>query len=105
MKLETVKIVAEATHENPHGFVIINKSDFDAEKHVEFDDRPKPSREQLDATLDALPGDQTDPDYVVNAMRAHFGALFTADDEARVRSLVKPPAPPKGKGGDKPKAE
>ncbi|MBP2091688.1 MULTISPECIES: hypothetical protein [Pseudomonas] len=47
------------------------------------------SREALDAALAALPGDQTDPDYVVGGMRSHFGDVFTQEDEARVREMVK----------------
>lgn len=49
-----------------------------------------PTRKSLDQALAALPGDNTDPDYVVGAMRSYFGALFTADDEARVRDVIKP---------------
>lgn len=47
------------------------------------------TREELDAALDALPGDQSDPDYVVGSMRSYFGELFTQEDESRVRTLVK----------------
>lgn len=47
------------------------------------------SREELDAALDALPGDQTDPGYVVSSMRNYFGDLFTQEDEERARALVK----------------
>lgn len=56
----------------------------------EQDGRTPVTREALDATLATLPGDQTDPDYVVSSMRGYFGDLFTPDDEARVRDLVKP---------------
>lgn len=52
---------------------------------------PVVTRDELDKALAALPGDHTGPDYVVNGMRGHFGALFTADDEAKVRELVKAP--------------
>lgn len=48
-----------------------------------------PTRTQLDLALAALPGDQTDVEYVVNGMRSHFGDLFTDEDEAAVRELVK----------------
>jgi len=96
-------VVADVTDDNPQGFVIINESDFDGDKHVEF--RDGPSRGELDAVLGALPGEQTDPEYVVGAIRAHFGELFTADDEARVRTLVKAPAPTKGNGVGKGKGE
>lgn len=50
------------------------------------------SREALDIALEDLPGEQNDPDYVVGAMRNHFGDLFTRADEERVRELVKAPA-------------
>lgn len=57
--------------------------------------RPAPTREDLDAAIASLPGDQTDPDYVVNAMRSHFGDLFTAGDELMVReTVVKPSGKP-----------
>lgn len=46
------------------------------------------TREQLDEALSKLPGDQDDQDYVVTAMRSHFGDLFTQGDEDMVRSLV-----------------
>lgn len=47
-------------------------------------------RSELDEALLELPGEHNDADYVVNGMRSHFGAVFTADDEAKVRDLVKP---------------
>lgn len=47
-----------------------------------------PTRKQLDEAIAALPGEQTDPDYVVGAMRSHFGDLFTAGDEMMVREAV-----------------
>lgn len=58
--------------------------------------RPAPTREELDAAIAGLPGDNTDPDYVVNAMRTHFGDLFTAGDELMVREavVVKPSGKP-----------
>jgi len=59
----------------------------------EFSPDQAPTRENLDAQLALLPGTYTDPDYVVNGMRAHYGEVFTADDEVKVRDLVKP-APP-----------
>lgn len=52
-------------------------------------DDEQPTRSELDEALAALPDDHTDPEYVVNGMRSHFGDLFTADDEAKVRELVK----------------
>lgn len=52
-------------------------------------ERTGPIRADLDKALSELPGDQTDPEYVVKAMSAHFGELFTAEDEAKVRELVK----------------
>jgi len=49
----------------------------------------QPTREGLDKAIAELPGSQTDPDYVVNGMRSFFGDLFTEDDEARIREVVK----------------
>lgn len=49
-------------------------------------------RAELDEALATLPGHESDANYVVSAMRSHFGDLFTADDEAKVRELVKPSA-------------
>lgn len=57
---------------------------------MESKDDPR-SRKALDAALGALPGDQGDPDYVVASMRSFYGDLFTQEDEARVRELVKAP--------------
>ncbi len=34
----TVKIVSEPSHENPLGYIVINKSDFDPAKHEPFDE-------------------------------------------------------------------
>lgn len=54
---------------------------------------PAITRSELEAALSALPGDYADAEYVVNGMRGYFRELFTAEDEARVRDLVKPVAP------------
>lgn len=61
------------------------------------DEKPVRARANLDAALADLPGENTDPDYVVRAMREFFGALFTAADEAKVRDLV---VAPSGKPSD-----
>ncbi len=53
---------------------------------------PAVTREDLDRALAGLPGENTDADYVVGAMRSYFGALFTDEDEERVREIVKTPA-------------
>lgn len=55
--------------------------------------QPTATREQLDKAIAELPGDQTNPDYVVGAMRDFFKDVFTDDDEAKIRELVI--APPK----------
>jgi hypothetical protein len=73
---------------------VATKDELRAAGHEVPDDEdeapPVPTREQLDAALQNDLAGQTDPDYVVRAMRAHFGALFTDADEARVRDAVKP---------------
>ena len=48
-------------------------------------------RAQLNAALVALPGEYTDPDFVVAGMRSHFGEVFTYADEKLVRALVLAP--------------
>ena len=53
---------------------------------------PTDRRAELDAALERLPDDKNDPDYVVRAMRSHFGTVFTDADEARVREVVVAPA-------------
>ena len=55
-------------------------------------------REELDEALAQLPGEYDDPEYVVEGMRSHFGGTFTAEDEKRVRELVKPKATGNGGG-------
>ena len=85
---ETVKI--KPSHPSQGDHVLINKSDFDPDKHELFDVRAI-TRTDIDKALAALPGDQTDQEYVVGAMRNHYGDLFTADDEKSVRELVKAP--------------
>ncbi|URA06999.1 hypothetical protein P9A47_gp31 [Xanthomonas phage Elanor] len=49
---------------------------------------PGRGRKELDEALNALPGEQNDPEYVVTSLTRHFGDLFTQDDEAKVRELV-----------------
>lgn len=56
------------------------------------DDAPVVTRSELDAALAGLPGENSDPEYVIRAMRSHFAELFTEVDEARVRELVTPGA-------------
>lgn len=79
-------------------YVIIDTTSFNESFHVLLDGQGSHeltkntiSREALDLALTALPGDQTDPEYVVGSMRRHFGDLFTQADEDRVRELVKTP--------------
>lgn len=38
---ETVKVKAEKVEGNENGYIVINKEDFDAEKHALFDEQPK----------------------------------------------------------------
>lgn len=59
---------------------------------------PAVDRAALDAALAELPGDHTDPDYVVRGMRSHFLDLFTEDDERTVRELVMAPVPKPSEG-------
>lgn len=47
-----------------------------------------PTRVGLNIALAQLPGSNTDPEYVLRAMRHYFGALFTDADEATVRQAV-----------------
>ena len=75
----------------PHPVSPDRKAELRAQGLTIIDERFKPvddARAELDAALDGLPGDQNNQDYVVGAMRSHFGDLFTADDEAKVRELV-----------------
>ena len=66
------------------------------------DGKGAPTRDDLDKALAEVeavagtPGGYKDPDYVVAGMRTHFGALLTADDEARIRELFKPGKPSDG---------
>ncbi|HWT21644.1 MAG TPA: hypothetical protein VN280_22305 [Variovorax sp.] len=55
-------------------------------------DKPVLARADIDAALAMLPGENNDPGYVVRSMRAYFGDLFTADDEAKVREVMRPSA-------------
>jgi hypothetical protein len=87
---ETMKVKSPVSDDNPAGCVLINKSDFDPTKHELFDVQGL-RREHLDEALAALPGGESDVEYVVRAMRSHFGELFTDGDEAKVRALVKAP--------------
>lgn len=88
--METIKI--KPSHESQGDHVIINKSDFDPDVHELLDGQKAPppakTRDGLDKALAGLPGDQIDPEYVVNSLRRHFGDLFTDADEAIVRERV-----------------
>lgn len=64
-----------------------------------------PTRPELEAVLQTLPGDYTDADYVVEGMRQHFGTLFTSEDEAEVREKVKAPPPPSTGGSSTDQAQ
>lgn len=59
----------------------------------------KAKRAELDAALATLPGNEKDADYVVRAMRSHFGEVFTDADEKQVRDLVKPASEPASETG------
>jgi hypothetical protein len=99
MECATVKIESPVSEDNPTGYIVINAEDFKEGEHVLFEGpdhqaAPVPNRDDLDKVLRDLPGTgsnkQTDPDYAVNSLRAHFGELFNANDEVMVRELVKP---------------
>lgn len=69
------------------------------------DHRSAVARAELDKALAGLPGENDDPEYVVGAMRSHFKGVFTEDEEARVRELVKAPAgTPEGQPASEPTA-
>ena len=51
-----------------------------------------PARADLDRALSELPGENSDPEYVIKGMRSHFGELFTDADEMTVRDLFALPA-------------
>jgi len=51
--------------------------------------KDEPTREDLNKSLAALPGGNTDPDYVIGAMRDFYGELFTDEDAEHVREVVK----------------
>lgn len=61
MELETVKIAAEVTAENPLGYIVINKTDL-TEDHVLFDESAKKSKgkKTAAATTDATLNDTVD---------------------------------------------
>ncbi|GLC92321.1 hypothetical protein Tamer19_17290 [Cupriavidus sp. TA19] len=71
------------------GCAVLLKENEDASTEAEKADMA-PTREVLDREIAGLPGENTDPDYVVRAMRRYFGDTFTDADETRVRELVKP---------------
>ena len=52
------------------------------------DHRSTVARAELDKALASIPRDETDADYLVGAMRAHFKDVFTGADEAKVRAAV-----------------
>jgi len=70
-----------------YGAVPAEKAELD-QLRAEKQAKGAPTRKQLDEAIAGLPGEQTDPDYVVNAMRSHFGDQFTAGDELMVREVV-----------------
>ena len=42
MQLETVKVVSPVSDDNPNGYIVINKSDFNEEEHELFDTEADP---------------------------------------------------------------
>ena len=52
MQLETVKIKTEVTEGNPHGYIVINKTDFDADKHEVHEENAQ--KEPADMTVKEL---------------------------------------------------
>lgn len=45
MELETVKVVSPVSDDNPNGYIVINKSDFDEKVHELFVEKPaKPAK-------------------------------------------------------------
>lgn len=55
---------------------------------VKPEEHPK-TREALEADLAKLPGDHTDPEYVINGLGRHYGDLLTEDDKTLIREKVK----------------
>lgn len=59
MELETVKIAAEVTDENPLGYIVINKTDL-TEDHVLFDEQAKkPKGKKTAVAADAQAGSES----------------------------------------------
>lgn len=88
--MSTMKVKPWGEGQGDH--VVINAEDFNPEIHLPFEpvnSEAAELRAELDAALEHLPGDNNDPEYVVNAMRNHFGDVFTDADEDKVRELVK----------------
>lgn len=86
----TVKV--KSSHPKTQGaFVEINESDFNPNVHELYDaeQRPMPTRAELNAALKDLPGTFTDPDFVVDGMKKHWGDVFTEADEKQVRDVVR----------------
>lgn len=89
----TIKVKPWGEGQGDH--VLINEEDFDASLHEMLDGSASPvKRAELEEQLNMLPGNHTDPEYVVNGMRGFYGDLFTPEDEKLVRELVKAPAQP-----------
>jgi hypothetical protein len=95
---KTIKVKPWGKDQGDH--VIINESDFDPDFHQMLDEAKSDDggasteiRAALNKALAELPDGNTDPDYVVNAMRNYFGPIFTVEDEAKVRELVTAPEP------------
>jgi hypothetical protein len=44
MQLETVKVVSEVSEDNPHGYIVINKSDLTDDHKLFVEAEEKPAR-------------------------------------------------------------
>lgn len=79
MQCETVRIVAEKSDDNESGFIVINKSDFDADKHELFDAEPgEPEAPALTAKQMKEALTTLGVEFKPNANKAELQALLDA---------------------------
>jgi hypothetical protein len=76
MSIETVRITSPVSDDNPDGFIVINKSDFDPDQHALFDTEaaePGMSAKELKAALT-----ERGIEFKSNASKADLKALLDA---------------------------
>lgn len=76
MQLETVKVVSPVSEDNPHGYIVINKTDLTDEHELFEEGEPDPAKMSVAQMRDALT--KGGIAFDASAKKADLLALLTA---------------------------